>query len=317
MNFLVTGGMGFIGSNFIRKILTETDYQVTNLDKLTYAANIENLKDLESNKNYSFIKGDINDSRLLKKIINDFDIVINFAAESHVDNSLKNFQPFIETNISGTANLLNSSLNSNIKLFVQISTDEVYGQIFDGKFSEKSILNPRNPYSSSKAAAEMFVNSFKETYGLPTIITRSSNNYGPYQFPEKVIPLFITNLLESKKVPLYGAGKQIREWIHVDDNCNGILTVIEKGKKGEIYNISSDEELTNFELTNKIIYEMGFDKDMINYVEDRKGHDFRYALDSSKIKDLGWSINKNFDKGIKDTINWYSNNVSWWKKIKK
>jgi dTDP-glucose 4,6-dehydratase len=316
MRLLVTGGLGFIGSNFVRKVVNETEYEVVNLDKITYAANPTCLKELEGNSKYSFVKGDICDKSLVKQLIKDVDIVVNFAAESHVDRSLENFDPFIETNIRGTTNLLNESLNSNISLFLQVSTDEVYGQILDGAFSEKDLLEPRNPYSASKASAEMFVNAFKETYGLPTIVTRSSNNYGPFQFPEKVIPLFITNLLEGKKVPLYGEGKQVREWIYVEDNCDGIITAINKGKKGEVYNISSSVELTNIELTNKILSAMGKGPEMIQKVEDRKGHDFRYALDSSKIGNLGWKPKNDFETGLRKTIDWYVNNSDWWKSIK-
>jgi len=316
MRLLVTGGLGFIGSNFIKKVIRETDYEVTNLDKVTYAANPMNLKNIENNKHYKFIKGDICDKKIVKEALKDVDAVIHFAAESHVDRSLDDYSPFIETNVTGTTVLLNESLNSKASLFLQISTDEVYGQTIDGTFLETDALHPRNPYSASKAAAEMFVNAFKETYGLPTIITRSSNNYGPYQFPEKVVPLFVTNLLEGKKVPLYGEGKQIREWIHVEDNCAGILTAIEKGKKGEIYNISSGEELKNIELTKKILSQMNFGEEMIQKVEDRKGHDFRYALNSTKIRALGWRPKYTFEEGLKITIDWYTNNERWWKPLK-
>ncbi len=316
MKLFVTGGLGFIGSNFIRKVLLETNHEVINFDKVTYAANPANLKDFYGNKRYSFVKGDICNKADVKSALKDVDIILNFAAESHVDRSLEDFSPFIETNIKGTTNLLTLALESKAKLFVQISTDEVYGQIMSGSFTENDLLNPRNPYSASKASAEMFVSAFKETYGLPTVITRSSNNYGPYQFPEKVIPLFITNLLEGKQVPLYGEGKQVREWTHVDDNCEGVLVAMEKGKKGEIYNIASGYELSNVELTHKIISLMGHNEEMIKKVEDRKGHDFRYSLDSSKIKSLGWTPKNSFDDGLIKTINWYKNNTDWWKKLK-
>ncbi len=245
------------------------------------------------------------------------DVVLNFAAESHVDRSLNDLTPFIESNIKGTTTLLNAALNSKASLFIQISTDEVYGQIMSGSFTEEDLLQPRNPYSASKASAEMFVNAFKETYGLPTMITRSSNNYGPYQFPEKVLPLFITNLIEGKKVPLYGEGKQVREWTHVEDNCQGILTAIKKGKKGEIYNIASGEELTNIEMTKRVLKEFGKGDEMIQRVEDRKGHDFRYSLDGSKLRELGWKPKYRFEKGLKKTIDWYKKNESWWKPLKK
>ncbi len=316
MRLFVTGGLGFIGSNFIRKIMHETDYEVVNYDKVTYAANPDNLLDFSSNKRYKFVKGDICDAKSVKTAVKDCDIILNFAAESHVDRSLADFAPFMETNIKGTTTLLTAALESKADLFIQISTDEVYGQILSGSFTEESLLQPRNPYSASKAGAEMFVNAFKETYGLPTIITRSSNNYGPYQFPEKVIPLFITNLIEGKKVPLYGEGKQVREWTHVDDNCAGVMFAMEKGTKGEIYNIASGEELANVDLTNKLVKLMGYGPEMIQKVEDRKGHDFRYSLDSSKIRSLGWEPKISFEEGLKQTAEWYKKNHSWWKKLK-
>jgi dTDP-glucose 4,6-dehydratase len=316
MRFLVTGGFGFIGTNFIKKVINETDYEIVNLDKVTYAANPQNLKDLEGNKNYKFIKGDICDKQKVREAMKGAEVVINFAAESHVDRSLQDFSPFIETNIKGTTVLLNEALNVNPKLFLHISTDEVYGQIIEGAFTEKDLLQPRNPYSASKASAEMFVNAFKETYGLPTIITRSSNNYGPYQFPEKILPLFITNLLEGKKVPLYGEGLQMREWTHVEDNCAGILTVIEKGKIGEIYNISSGYEMKNIDFTKLLLKKMGFGEERIQKVEDRKGHDFRYSIDSTKVKALGWKPRYDIDKGMDATIKWFKENERWWKPLK-
>ncbi|MEK6958757.1 MAG: dTDP-glucose 4,6-dehydratase [archaeon] len=317
MKLLVTGGMGFIGSNFVRLALETTDYEIVNLDKLTYAANPASLNDIKVNKRYKLVKGDICDRSVVKKAMEGVDVVLNFAAESHVDRSLNDLNPFIESNIKGTTTLLDAALNSKASLFIQISTDEVYGQIMSGSFTEKDLLHPRNPYSASKASAEMFVNAFKETYGLPTMITRSSNNYGPYQFPEKVLPLFITNLIENKKVPLYGEGKQVREWTHVEDNCRGILTAIKKGKKGEIYNIASGEELTNLEMTKRVLKEFGKGEEMIQRVEDRKGHDFRYSLDGSKLRELGWKPKYCFEEGLKKTIDWYKQNETWWKSLKK
>jgi dTDP-glucose 4,6-dehydratase len=316
MNFLVTGGLGFIGTNFVKKVLAETEHSVINLDKVTYAANEENLKEFEGNERYEFIKGDICNSGIVRGAMKDADVVVNFAAESHVDRSLQDFSPFIETNIRGTTVLLNEALKSNIKLFLHISTDEVYGQIINGSFTENDLLQPRNPYSASKAGAEMFVNAFKETYGLPAIITRSSNNYGPYQFPEKMLSLFVTNLIEGKKVPLYGEGLQVREWTHVEDNCAGILKVIEKGKKGEIYNISSGYEMRNIDFTKLLLKKMNLGEERIQRVEDRKGHDFRYSIDSSKVRALDWKPQYDIEKGIGATIKWYKENEKWWKPLK-
>lgn len=314
---LVTGGLGFIGSNFIRKLLTETEYDIVNLDKITYAANPESLADIEENTKYIFVKGDIGDKNLVRDLMKDIDVVVNFAAESHVDRSLQDYSPFIETNINGTVNLLQEANEANVKKFVHISTDEVYGQTMDGTFTEEDKLHPRNPYSASKAGAEMFVSAFNETYGLPTIITRSSNNYGPYQFPEKMMPVFVTNLIEGKKVPLYGEGLQIREWTYVEDNCDGLLVAIEKGKTGDVYNVSAGNELPNVEMTHKILEKMGVGEDMIQKVEDRRGHDFRYSIDSSKIRNLGWEPKHTLDEGMDITIKWYKENKLWWEPLKR
>ncbi len=317
MKILVTGGAGFIGSNFIRHILNKyPDYKITNLDKLTYAGNLDNLKDVEKNENYKFIKGDICDKELVNELMPNVDIVVHFAAETHVDRSIKDPTAFIETDVKGTFILLEAARKNNIKKFIHISTDEVYGQIEKGSFKETDILNPRNPYSASKAGADRLAYSFYCTYNMPIIITRSSNNYGPYQYPEKVMPLFITNLIENKKVPLYGDGLNVRDWIYVLDNVEAIDFIMNNGKLGEVYNIGGGNELTNIEMTKIILKEMNKDESFIEYVKDRLGHDKRYSLDCTKINKLGWRPRFDFNKVIKETINWYKNNEWWWKKIK-
>lgn len=317
MKILVTGGAGFIGSNFIRHILNKyPDYKITNLDILSYCGNLDNLKDIENNKNYTFIKGDICNKELVNELMKNQDFVIHFAAETHVDRSIKDPSEFIETDVKGTFILLEAARNNNIKKFIHISTDEVYGQIEKGSFKETSILNPRNPYSASKAGADRLAYSFFCTYNLPVIITRASNNYGPYQYPEKVMPLFITNLIEKKKVPLYGDGLNVRDWIYVQDNVEAIDFIMHNGKLGEVYNIGGGNELTNLEMTKIILKEMNKDESYIEYVKDRLGHDRRYSLDCTKINNLGWKPRFDFNKAIKETINWYKNNKWWWEKIK-
>lgn len=310
---LVTGGAGFIGSNFIRYILNKyPDYSITNLDKLTYAGRLENLQDIADNPRYKFIKGDICDSEKVAEAMEKCQIVLNFAAETHVDRSIISADAFIYSNFVGLRVLLEEAKKQGIEKFVQISTDEVYGQIFKGKFKETDRLNPRNPYSATKAAGELLAMSYFYTYGLPVIITRSSNNFGPYQFPEKLISLFITNLLRGKKVPLYGSGKNVRDWIYVLDNCEGIDFVLHCGKIGEIYNIGGGNEKENIELTKIILKQLNKDESWIKYVPDRLGHDWRYALDCSKIKKLGWQPKYKFEKAIAETIDWYKNNQWWW-----
>jgi len=315
---LVTGGAGFIGSNFIRFILQNTKkYEIVNLDKLTYAGNLDNLKDIIKNPKYSFFKGDICDKNVVEKLVKKCDIIINFAAETHVDRSIVDDDQFIKTNIFGTNTLLKAALKYKIKKFVQISTDEVYGSLEKGSFKETDTLKPNNPYSASKASADILVRSFNSTYDLPTVIIRSSNNFGPFQYPEKLIPFFVTNAIENKKLPLYGDGLNTREWTFVIDNCSGIKIVMENGKIGEIYNLGSKQLKTNLEVTNKILEHLGKSKSQIEYVKDRLGHDSSYVLNSRKIRKLGWKPKYKFDDALENTINWYKINQSWWKKIKR
>ena len=311
---LITGGAGFIGSNFIHYILSKyNDYQVINLDKLTYAANLENLKDIEDNKNYKFIHGDIADKEFIFKLFEDkkFDIVINFAAESHVDNSILNPQIFTITNILGTQVLLDACRKYNIKRFHQVSTDEVYGELpLDDNsilFTEKTPLNPSSPYSASKASADMLVKSYYRTYSLPITISRCSNNYGPYQHLEKLIPLMISKAINNDNLPVYGNGLNVRDWLHVYDHCTAIDLIIHEGKIGEIYNIGGNNEKSNIDVVKIILKELGKSEKLIKYVNDRPGHDLRYAIDSTKIKTtLNWKPVYSFEKGILDTIKWYT-----------
>jgi dTDP-glucose 4,6-dehydratase len=322
MKLLVTGGAGFIGSNFVRMALTDKfpDFnveQVTVLDLLTYAGDEENLKPVSSDKRYKFVKGDIRDLELAKKLMQEADQVVHFAAESHVDRSIEGGSEFVSTNVMGTQVLLDAAKSTNIKRFVHVSTDEVYGSISEGSWPEDHPLLPNSPYSASKAGSDLLVRAYNRTHKLDTVITRCSNNYGQYQFPEKVMPLFITNIIEGKKVPLYGNGLNIRDWLHVNDHCRGIALALTKGRAGEVYNIGGGTELTNVELTHKILEAMGVGEEFIQPVEDRKGHDLRYSVDISKInKELGYSPQVNFEEGLIQTINWYKNNEAWWKKHK-
>ena len=322
MKLLVTGGAGFIGSNFVRMALTDKfpDFnveQLTVLDLLTYAGDEENLKPVASDKRYKFVKGDIRDLEVAKKLMQDADQVVHFAAESHVDRSIEGGSEFVSTNVMGTQVLLDAAKSSNIKRFVHVSTDEVYGSISEGSWPEDHPLLPNSPYSASKAGSDLLVRAYNRTHKLDTVITRCSNNYGQYQFPEKVMPLFITNIIEGKKVPLYGNGLNVRDWLHVDDHCRGIALALTKGRSGEVYNIGGGTELTNVELTHKILKAMGVGEEFIQPVEDRKGHDLRYSVDISKInKELGYSPQVNFEEGLEQTINWYKNNEAWWKKHK-
>lgn len=317
MKLLITGGAGFIGSNFIRLIFNKyPDYQVTNLDKLTYAGNLDNLKDVEVRSNYRFVRGDICDPKAVAEASAGVDAVVNFAAETHVDRSILEPGSFIQTDIYGTYVLLEAVKRQGIKRYIQISTDEVYGSIESGSFTEESPLYPSSPYSASKAGADMLVGSYWKTYRLPVIITRSSNNFGPYQYPEKLIPLFITNTIEDKPLPLYGDGLNVRDWIYVEDNCEAIDLVLHQGQEGEVYNIGGGNERTNIEITDIILRELGRPKDLIKYVKDRPGHDRRYSIDSSKVASLGFSRRYSFEEAIRSTVRWYCENEWWWRKVK-
>lgn len=320
MKILVTGGAGFIGSCFIRHMLnTYPDYKIVNLDALTYAGNLENLYDVKDNPNYEFINGDICDKKLVPQIVSGVDAIVNFAAESHVDRSITGPEIFIETNIKGTVNLLQAAKDFHIERYLQISTDEVYGSLGkDGYFTEQTPLCPNSPYSASKASADMIVHAYCETYGVPTLITRCSNNYGPYQYPEKLIPFFISKLLKNEKVPVYGDGMNVRDWIFVYDHCSAIDTVLHKGVPGEIYNVGGHNEKTNLEITKLILEAMNKDESYIEHVEDRLGHDRRYAICNDKIThDLGWEPSITFEEGILLTIDWYLNNKKWIKSIER
>lgn len=316
MHIVVTGGLGFIGSNFIRYLLNEeNDIFITNIDAETYAGGIDNLFDVDTNKNYQYFKGKIQDFDFVDLIIKTFkpDTIINFAAETHVDRSIKSAFPFIETNVIGTHILLEAAVKNNLKRFIQISTDEVYGDIEPPhKFTEEHPLKPNSPYSASKASADHLVRAYSTTYGLNTNIIRCSNNFGPYQFPEKVIPYFISLASEGKKVPVYGDGMNVRDWIYVEDFCSAIKLILQEGKANEIYNVGGDSELTNIELTKTILKKLGKPESLIQFVKDRPGHDKRYAMDSTKIKTkLGWKKSYDFELGLKKTIEWYQNNNKW------
>ncbi|MDX9913025.1 MAG: dTDP-glucose 4,6-dehydratase [Candidatus Moranbacteria bacterium] len=320
MKLLVTGGAGFIGSNFIHYILEQYPQdEVINLDALTYAGNLENLKDIENNPNYKFVHGDIMDSLLVEELMGAVDTVVHFAAESHVDRSILDSDSFVRTNVNGTLNLLEIAKNNGNKRFHHISTDEVYGSLKkdDPAFNEKTPYDPRSPYSASKASSDHLVRSYYHTHNLPITISNCSNNYGPYQFPEKLIPFFVTSLMEGKKLPVYGTGENIRDWLHVKDHCRAIDKIVRNGKIGETYCIGGNAEKTNLEITHKILGLMGFDENYIEYVADRKGHDMRYAVDFTKIKnELGWEPLISFEDGIKETVEWYKNNTQWLDNIK-
>jgi dTDP-glucose 4,6-dehydratase len=320
MKLLITGGAGFIGSNFIRYILKKySNYQITNLDLLTYAGNLENLKEVEKNPNYKFVQGDICDRKLVDSLMPEADVIVHFAAESHVDRSILDSHDFIQTNIIGTHTLLESAKNNGLKRFHHISTDEVFGSLELNwpSFTEKTPYDPRSPYSASKASSDHLVRAYFHTYGLPITISNCSNNYGSYQFPEKFIPLIITNLLEDKKIPLYGNGLNVRDWLYVEDHCAAIDRIIHQGKIGETYCIGGKSEKTNLEIAQKILELMEKKNDQIEYVADRPGHDKRYSIDFSKIKEkLEWQPRTNFEEGLQKTIDWYKNNESWWKNIK-
>ncbi|MFW5979325.1 MAG: dTDP-glucose 4,6-dehydratase [Halanaerobium sp.] len=318
MKILVTGGAGFIGSNFIHYQLENYNDQIINLDKLSYAGNLENLKDIEYDPNYEFKQLDICNKAGVDQLMHQgIDYIVNFAAESHVDRSIDDPSIFVKTNVEGTQNLLDLALKFGVKKFVQISTDEVYGSLGEqGRFHEDSPLNPSSPYAASKAAADLLVKAYAKTYGLPVNITRCSNNFGPYQYPEKLIPLFIINALNDKKLPLYGDGSNVRDWIYVKDHCRAVDLVMRRGKAGEVYNIGASNEKSNLEITKKILALLSKSELLIKYVEDRRGHDFRYAVDSSKIKEeLGWEAEHDFKKALQMTLNWYLDHKDWWQKL--
>jgi dTDP-glucose 4,6-dehydratase len=319
MRILVTGGCGFIGSNFIRHILSRyPDYTIINLDALTYAGNPGNLRDIKDDTRYTFMKGRIEDAALVSRLMERADCVVHFAAESHVDRSIADAQPFLMTNVIGTHTMLDAARKASVRRFVHISTDEVYGALGDtGRFDEETPLRPNSPYAASKASGDLFVRAFHETFGVPTIIVRPSNNYGPYQYPEKLIPLMITNLFEGKQVPVYGEGKNVRDWLFVEDNCRAIDLILHNGRTGEIYNVGGDGERRNIEIVSEVVKMMGKDESSITFVKDRPGHDFRYALDNSKIeRELGWRPLVDGVKGLEKTIEWYRNNEWWWRPLK-
>lgn len=316
---LITGGAGFIGSNFVKYINDKyPDYEIVNFDLLTYCGNLENLKGIEFNDNYSFVKGNISDKDLVSDTIKDCDYVVNFAAESHVDRSIKDPEIFIKSNVLGTQVLLNAALNEGIEKYVQISTDEVYGSLGQtGYFTEETPLQPNSPYSASKASGDLITRAYYQTFEMPVNITRCSNNYGPYQFPEKLIPLMISNALENKNLPVYGDGKNIRDWLHVYDHCTAIDLVLHDGKPGEVYNIGGNNEKKNIEIVKLILKYLDKDDSLIKFVDDRLGHDRRYAIDSTKIQEeLGWKPKYTFETGIKETIEWYLENQDWIEQVK-
>ena len=318
MKIMVTGGAGFIGSCFVRHMLEKhPDYKIINLDALTYAGNIANLDDVKNNPNYSFVHGNICDKKLVRELVNECDAIVNFAAESHVDRSITGPEIFIETNVQGPLNLLQNAKEAGIQRYLQVSTDEVYGTLGKtGYFYETTPLAPNSPYSASKASADLLVRAYFETYKMPVLTTRCSNNYGPYQYPEKLIPFFISRLLNNKKVPVYGDGMNVRDWLYVYDHCAAIDTVLHKGRVGEVYNIGGHNEKTNLEITGIILKAMGKDESSIEYVEDRLGHDRRYAIDNKKIQtELGWKPSVTFEEGIELTIDWYLKNQDWIKSI--
>ena len=319
MRILITGGCGFIGSNFIRYILKKyPDYKIINLDALTYAGNPENLSEILGEPRYKFVHGRIEDAGLVADLLGGVDCIVNFAAESHVDRSIEDAQPFLVTNVVGTHVLLEAARRTNIKIFVHISTDEVYGTLGDdGKFSEDSPLMPNSPYAASKASGDLFIHAYYETYGLYAVVVRLSNNYGYYQFPEKFIPLMITNLLQDKQVPVYGKGGNIRDWLFVEDSCTAIDVVLHTGRAGEIYNAGGSCEMKNIELVKMVLKLMGKSEQYIKFVKDRPGHDYRYALDNSKIgHELQWNPSLKIEEGLKKTIQWYEENERWWMPLK-
>ncbi|MEW6326946.1 MAG: dTDP-glucose 4,6-dehydratase [Thermodesulfobacteriota bacterium] len=318
MHILITGGCGFIGSNFVRYLLERYDYRIVNLDALTYAGNPENLRDFENNPRYKFIHGRIEDVKTVKKALRGVNRIVHFAAESHVDRSITDAQPFIQTNVVGTQVLLDACREAKIDRFIHVSTDEVYGSLGDkDSFTETTPLAPNSPYAASKAASDLLVRAATKTHGLPAIITRCSNNYGPYQFPEKLIPLMITNALEDKPLPVYGDGLNVRDWIYVTDHCAALDTILHRGIVGETYNIGGESERKNIDVVKTILRLLGKPESLVTFVDDRPGHDRRYAMDTKKIKhQLKWSPAVTFEKGLELTIDWYRRNEKWWRRVK-
>ena len=317
MRLVVTGGAGFIGSNFVRFMLRRyDDLEVVNLDKLTYAGNLENLRDVENDARYTFVKGDICDAAVVRDALSGADAVVNFAAETHVDRSISGPQDFIRTDVLGTHTLLEAVRELGVKRYLQISTDEVYGSTETGSFDEDSVLDPSSPYSASKAAGELLVLAYHRTFGAPVLLTRSSNNYGPWQYPEKIIPLFITNAIDDQPLPVYGDGLNVRDWLHVDDNCAAVDVVLREGRDGEVYNIGGGSEVKNLALTRQILKLLGKGPDLIRFVADRPGHDRRYSIDCGKVRALGWRPTTSFEAGLERTVAWYRDNPGWWRKIK-
>jgi dTDP-glucose 4,6-dehydratase len=316
VRLLVTGGAGFIGSNYVRWVLGHTDDAVTVFDALTYAGNLANLRDVEDDPRYAFVKGDICDRSALEEAMAGHDVVVHFAAESHVDRSIVAPDDFIRTNCGGTNVVMDVARRAGVERVVHISTDEVYGSVEQGSSTETDPLDPRSPYSASKAGSDLIALSYHSTYDLPVVVTRSSNNFGPYQYPEKVIPLFVTNLLDGRKVPLYGDGMNVRDWCHVTDNCAAIDLVLRRGAVGEIYNIGAGNELPNRELTERILSLCGADASMVEMVTDRLGHDRRYSIDTAKVRALGWRTERDLDAALADTVDWYRSNRWWWEPLK-
>ncbi|WP_433240101.1 dTDP-glucose 4,6-dehydratase [Streptosporangium sp. CA-135522] len=321
MRILVPGGAGFIGSCYVRSLLSGDhpgyeDARVTVLDKLTYAGNLENLRPVAGHPRYAFVRGDITDARLLAEVVPGHDVIVNFAAETHVDRSITGAGDFVVTNVYGTQRLLQAALESGVRTVVQVSTDEVYGSIATGSWTEEEPLLPNSPYSAAKAGSDLLCRAYHRTYGLDVRVTRCSNNYGPYQYPEKVVPLFVTNLIDGFPVPLYGDGENVREWLHVDDHCRGIQLVLDKGAAGEVYNIGGGVELTNRELTERLLAAFGVGWEMVAHRPDRLGHDRRYAVDSGKIRSIGYRPRVDFDEGLAQVVRWYRDNQPWWRPLK-
>lgn len=317
MRLVVTGGAGFIGSNFVRYVLRRyDDLEVVNLDKLTYAGNLENLRDVEDDPRYTFVKGDICDAVVVGEALRGADAVVNFAAETHVDRSISGPQDFIRTDVLGTHTLLEAVRELGVTRYLQISTDEVYGSTESGSFTEESELDPSSPYSASKAGGDLLVLAYHRTFGSPVLITRSSNNYGPYQYPEKVVPLFITNAIDGEALPVYGDGLNVRDWLYVDDNCAAIDVVLREGTVGEAYNIGGGNEVENLTLTRQILKHLGKSPELIRFVSDRPGHDRRYSIDCAKVRALGWRPATPFEKGLENTVAWYRDHPEWWRKLK-